>query len=196
MLSLGQELLYGDLHPCWSTLTPKQVDLSMLFPEPSVSDGHPWTSMLAFLSGEKRQAVCTSTTIPPVKIVEKVNWEYNHIQLQNCLYVTFCLCYATELTPSRSKYSIDLSKDLDDTAVSLLIKHGLGKRFPDPCSAWKAQNFESGRITQKTIAEKKQFVDAQLKNDQPQLDDTLARGIVKEILNTYWYVLLQFSPVK
>lgn len=89
MLSLGQALLYEELHPCWLTLMPKQVDLSMLFPEPSVSDGHPVASMPVFLSGEKRQAVYTSTPIPPVKTVEKVNKECNHFQLQSYLYVTF-----------------------------------------------------------------------------------------------------------
>ena len=153
-------------------------------------------SIPVFLSGEKRQAVCTSTPIPPVKTVEKVNRECSHIQLQHYLYATFCPCNATKLTLSRFKHFIDLSKDLNDTAVSLLIEHGLEKRFPSPCSAWKARSAESERITQKTIAEGKQSVDAQLKNDQPQLKDILAREIVKEILNTYWYGLSQCSPVK
>jgi len=38
----------------------------MLFPEPSVAEGHSTTSAPVFLSGEKRQAVRTSTPIPPV----------------------------------------------------------------------------------------------------------------------------------
>jgi len=102
----------------------------------------------------------------------------------------FHLYNPTKLTPSRSNHSIDLSKDLDDAAVSLLIEHGLGKRFPDPCGAWKAQNYESEAITQKKIAEGKRYVDEQLKNDQPLLEDILAREIAREILDKYPYVLL------
>jgi len=162
----------------------------MLLPEPSVADGHPVIYMPVFLSGEKRQAIRTSTPIPPAKTVEKVNKECNYTQLQNYLYATFRLCNETELTLSRSKHSIELSKDLDDTAVSLLIEHGLGKRFPDPCSAWKARNAESERIARKNITEGKQLVDVQLKNDQPLLEDILAREIAREILRAYPYVLL------
>ena len=95
-----------------------------------------------------------------------------------------------KLTSSRSKYSIELSQDLDDSAVSLLIEHGLGSRFPTTCNAWKAQNNKSKEATRKSIFEKKQYIDKQLKNDQPLLEDTLAREIIRRILDKLPYVLL------
>ena len=70
-------------------LTPGQVDLSMLFPEPSVAGGPPTNSAPVFLSGEKRQAVRTSTPIPPVKNVERIDKEYSAVRLRDYLYVTF-----------------------------------------------------------------------------------------------------------
>ena len=173
-------------------LKSKQVDLSMLFPEPNVAEGHPMNSVPVFLSGEKRQAVRTSTPIPPVKTVEKVKKDCNNIQLQNYLYVTFHLCDTVELTPSRSKYSVDLSKDLDDAAVSLLIEHGLGSRFSTVCHAWKTRNAENKEAARKSIFEGKQRVDEELKNSQPQLEDMLAREVSRRILDTYPYVFLRF----
>jgi len=63
-------------------LKPKQVDLSMLFPEHIVTGGQPKNPVPVFLFGEKRQAVYTSTLTPPAsKVVSQV-------QLQNYLYVT------------------------------------------------------------------------------------------------------------
>jgi len=61
----------------------------MLFPEPSGAEGHSMNSAPVFLSGEKMQAVCTSTHIPPVKKVERVNRECSAVQLRDYLYVTF-----------------------------------------------------------------------------------------------------------
>ena len=162
----------------------------MLFPEPSVAtERDPTSSVPVFLSGEKRQAVRTSTLIPPVKRVEKINRECNHTQLQNYLYVSPCPYNTTTLIPSRSKYYIDLSQDLDDTAVSLLIEHGLGKRFPTACDTWKSRNAENKEIVRKSIFEEKQRVDEILKNERPLVEDTLARGIARRILDAYPYVL-------
>ena len=170
-------------------LKPKQVDISMLFPEPIVAEGLPTTPAPVFLSGEKRQAVRTSTPVPPVKTVERVNKEVNQVRLQDYLYVISHLSSTMELTPSRSKYSIELSQDLDDSAVSLLIENGLGSRFPTPCDAWKAQNTKSKEATRKTIFEKKQDINKKLKNDQSLLADTLAREITGRIQNELPYVL-------
>ena len=169
----------------------------MLFPEPSIAEGQPTNFVPVFLSGEKRQAVRTSVLIPPAKKVEKFNGECNRTQLQNYLYV-FSYSYNTAtLISSRSKYYIDLSRDLDDTAVSLLIEHGLGKRYPTACDAWKSRNAESKEIVRKSIFEEKRRVDENLKNEQPLLEYTLARGIAGKILDAYPYVLrFQASPVR
>lgn len=78
-------------------LKPKQVDLSMLFPEPSVAKGYPTNPVPVFLLGEKRQAVRTSTLIPQVKTVEKVNRECSSVQLRDYLYVTLHLCENVDL---------------------------------------------------------------------------------------------------
>jgi len=162
----------------------------MLFPEPSAADGHPVNPTPIFLSGEKRQAVRTSTLIPPVKKIEMVNKECNRFQLQDYLYVTSNLYSATELTPSRSKYSFDLGEGLDDAAVSLLIKHGLGSRFPTVCDAWLSRDAESKESARKCTFEGKQSVDEQLKNDRPFLEDTLAREVTRRILDAYPYASL------
>jgi hypothetical protein len=167
-----------------------QVDLSMLFLEPSPSEGHPTNPIPIFLSGEKRQAVRTSTLIPPTKTVDMLNRTCNYTQFRSYLYVASHLYSTNDLTLSRSKYSIGLSKDLDDDMVSLLIKHGLGSRFPTPCDAWKSRNAKSEETAQRSISEEKQHVDEQLRNDQPLLEDTLAREIIKRILVKYPYVFL------
>jgi hypothetical protein len=148
-----------------------------------------------FLSGEKRQAVHTSTLIPPVKTVEKVKQDCNHIRLQTYLYVISHLYGTIKLTPSRSKHPIDLSKDLDDAAVSLLIEHGLGSRFPTACDAWRSRNTESKKATWKSISEGKRRVDEELKNDQPLLEDALAKEVTRRILDACPYVsLTKFHP--
>jgi len=64
-----------------------QVDLSALFPEPSIADGPQNNSVPVFLVGEKRQAVYTSTHIPQVKTVEKVSRECSSVRLRDYLYV-------------------------------------------------------------------------------------------------------------
>lgn len=167
----------------------------MLFPQPSVAEGQSTNSAPVFLSGEKRQAVRTSTPIPPVKTVEKVNKECNLIQLQNYLYVTFHLCNTTELTPSRSKYFVDLSEDLDDASVSLLVQHGLGNKFPTACSTWKSRNAKSKETTQKSFLEGKQRVDEELKKDRPVLENTLAKEVTRTILHAYPCVSIsKFHP--
>ena len=66
----------------------------MLFPEPSVAEGHPTNSTPVFLSGEKKQAVRTSTPIPPVKNVEWIKKECSAVRLRDYLYVTFA-CVTT-----------------------------------------------------------------------------------------------------
>ena len=68
-------------------LNPEQVDLSNIFPKPNTTEGPLGGPTLRFLSGEKRQAICTSTLIPPVEVVKKINGVYNHTQLRNYLYV-------------------------------------------------------------------------------------------------------------
>lgn len=170
-------------------LKPKQVDLSMLFSKP-IAGGHPTNPTPAFLSGEKKQAVRTSTFIPPVETIERVSEEVNQVQLRSYLYVTSHLSSIIKLTPSRSKFSIGLSQDLDDSAVSLLVENGLRNSFPTVCDTWKAQNIKNKEITQKSISEKRRDVDEQLRNDQPLLEDALARGVTRRILDTYPYVLL------
>ena len=171
-------------------LKPKQVDLSMLFLESSLAEGQPATFTPMFLSGEKRQAILTSTLIPPVKKVEKINRECNRTNLQNYLYVFYYPCIITKLILSRSKYSIDLNQDLDDVAVSLLIEHGLGKRFPSACDAWRTRNAKNKETIQKDIYKEKQYVDEQLKNDQPLLENMLAREMARRIMDEYPYALL------
>jgi len=71
----------------------------MLFPEPSVAEGHPANPVPVFLSGEKRQAVRTSTLIPPVKNVETVKRECSAVRLRDYLYVSFRLCNNVLLIP-------------------------------------------------------------------------------------------------
>ena len=168
----------------------------MLFPEPSVAEG-PTNPMPVFLSGEKRQAVRTSKFIPPAKKVEKINGDCNRANLQNILYVLHSPRNMMKLIPSRSKYHVDLSRDLDDVAVSLLIEHGLGKRYPAACDAWKSRNAENKEATRKNILEEERYIDEKLQDEQPLLEDTLARGIARRILDAYPYVLpFQASPVK
>ena len=171
-------------------LKSKQVDLSMLFPETIVMEGHPIQPIPVFLSGEQKQAICTSTRIPPTKTVKKVKEEIYQTQLKNYLYIISHLSDPMKLTPSRSKYSIELSQDLDDSAVSILVENGLCNRFPAACNALKAQNTKSKAIIQQCVFEKKKLVDKDLKNDQLLLEDTLAREIGMRILNAYPYVLL------
>jgi len=172
-------------------LKPKQVDLSMLFPEPIVAEGHPTNPVPVFLSGEQKQAVRTSTLIPPRETVEKVSKEIYQVPLQNYLYVASHLPNPMRLTPSRStKYSVELSQDLDDSAVSLLVENGLHKRFPSACDAWKARNTESKEVARKSVSENRQLVDKQLRDDQPLLEVALAREITRRIMNAYPYVLL------
>ena len=91
---------------------------------------------------------------------------------------------------SRSKYLIDLSEDLDDAAVSLLIEHGLGGRFTTACSAWRSRNAKDEEAARKRISEEKRRVDKQLKEDQPNLEDSLSREMIRRILDAYPYVLL------
>lgn len=146
--------------------------------------------MPVFLSGEKRQAVRTSTPIPPEKKVERVNKEWNHTLLQSHLYVTFHLCSTMKLMQPRSKYIVDLSKDLDDVEVSLLIKHGLGSRFPTACDAWKSRNIGSEETAQQRISEEKRRIDEELRNDQPWLEDILAKETTKIILDVCPYASL------
>jgi len=169
-------------------LNPKQVDISIIFPELNTAEGHPSSPMPEFLSGEKKQAIRTSVLIPPVKRVGKINWECNHTQLQNYLYVLqFYPHSTTTLILFRSKYSIDLNRDLDDAAVSLLIENGLGDRFPTACDTWKSCNAESKENTWRSISEKKQNINEELKDNQPLLD-ALVREITRRILEVHPYV--------
>ena len=55
-------------------------------------------SVPMFLSGEKRQAVRTSTPIPPVENVERVKRECSGVRLREYLYVVF------RLRTTRSSY--------------------------------------------------------------------------------------------
>lgn len=98
-------------------------------------------------------------------------------------------CHDTHI-PLRSRYSIELSQDLDDAAVSLLIENGLDKRFPVACAAWKLETSESSAIAQKCALEKKKLVDEKLINDKSLLEDTLARELTRGILQAYPCVLL------
>ena len=94
------------------------------------------------------------------------------------------------LTPQRSKYLIDLSNDLDDAAVFILIDHGLGNRFPAPCISWRSHNAKSRETTQRAIQEGKRQVDDQLKNDRSLLEDILTREMMRRILDACPYVTL------
>lgn len=163
----------------------------MLFPEPAVAERHPTNPVPVFLSGEQKQAVRTSTLIPPRETVETVSKEIYQVPLQNYLYVAFHLSNPISLTLSRStKYSIELSRDLDDPAVSLLIENGLYKRFRSACDAWKARNSENKEAFWKNASENRQLVDKRLKDDQLLLEDVLTREITRRILDAYPYVLL------
>lgn len=164
-------------------LKPKQVDLSMLFPEHDVAEGKQRNPVPVFLSGEKKQAVYISTLIPPASKV------VGQVQLQNYLYVTSYLLGPMKLTPLRSKHSIELSRDLDDSAIFLLVENGFHDRFPVACDAWKARNTNSREIAQKSVYENRQLVDEQLKCDQPLLEGVLAREITRRISDACPYVL-------
>ena len=168
-------------------LRPKQVDVSMLFPEPAVAGGQPTNAM--FLSGERKQAIRTSTLIPPREKVARFNKEIPRVQLQNILYVTYYLSDVMKLTPLRTKHFIELTRDLDDTAVSLLIENGLGIKFPTVCEDWKVQDAKNKEVTRKSVSEGKQLVDQQLRDDQPLLEDMLTGEIIERILDTSPYVV-------
>lgn len=144
--------------------------------------------MPLFLSGEKRQAIRTSKHIPPTKNFKEINKQINPVQLNDYLYVISQPRCEIKLTPSRSKYSVHLCQDLDDDAVSLLIKNGLGKRFPTACDTWKSRTSGGRKLTQENIRAKKKEVEEELLKDQPLLEDTLAREMVRRILETYPYV--------
>jgi len=94
-----------------------------------------------------------------------------------------------KLTLSRSKHSIELSQDLDDSAIFLLVENGLCNKFPAACDAWKARNTNSKEIAQKSVSENRQLVDKQLKGDKPLLEGALAREIARQILGACPYVL-------
>lgn len=149
--------------------------------------------MPGFLSGEKRQAICTSTFISPEKRVGKINGECNRTQLQNYLYALSYPHNTTKLTLPRSKYYISLSQDLDDNAVSLLIENGLSGRFSTACNAWKFRNAESKEATQRSISEEKLHIDEQLKGNLPLLEDTLTKEITRRILEIHGYVPFVFE---
>ena len=134
------------------------------------------------------QAVLTSTLIPPKRRSDKFNKEINYPKLNEYLYVAIQLYYSLKLTLLRSKYSIELSQDLDDTAVSLLIESGLKNRFSIACATWESQNSESKEITRRSIVERKKSADEELRRDQPLLEDILAREIIRRILEAYPYV--------
>jgi len=87
------------------------------------------------------------------------------------------------LIPQRSKYLIDLSNELDDASVSVLIEHGLGNRFPAPCNSWRSCNAKTKEATRKSIYEGKQQVDEQLKSDKFLLEDTLTKEMMRRILD-------------
>jgi len=146
-----------------------QVDLSMLFPEPSVVEGLAAMTTPVFLSGEKRQAVYTTTSIRPEKKTEKFNKEVNRVLLNDYL----------------SKYYIELSQDLDDAVVLLLVENGLRERFPAICDAWKSQLYESKATARKCVLEKKKCLDEEIKNDKSLLEDTLAKEVTRKILKAY-----------
>ena len=173
--------------PFFLVLRPKQVDISTLFPEPAVAGGQPTNAV--FLSGERKQAIRTSTLIPPRKKVAEFNKEIPQVQLQNILYVTYYLSGVMKLTPLRTERFIELSRDLDDTAVFLLIENGLGTKFPTVCEAWKVQNAKNKEVTRKNVSEGKQLVDQQLKDGQPLLEDMLTGEIIRRILDTSPYVI-------
>jgi hypothetical protein len=164
----------------------------MLFPKPGAVEGHSTVPTPVFLSGERGQAVLTSTLIPPERKVEKVN-KINYPRLNEYLYVTIRLYDSLKLTLPRSKYYIELSHDLDDIAVSLLIKGGLKNRFPTPCVTWESQNSESKEIVRRDTVERKKSVDEELKRSQPLLEDILAREMIRRILEEYPYVSLTQS---
>ena len=94
------------------------------------------------------------------------------------------------LIPQRSRYLIDLSNDLNDAAVSILIDQGLGSRFPAPCISWRSSHAKNKETTQKSIYEGKRQVDDQLKNDRPLLEDTLTKEMARRILDACPYVTL------
>lgn len=153
-----------------------------------MAEGHPTIPVPVFLSGERRQAVYTSTFIAPVKTVGEVKKEVNQVQLRDYLYVTSHLSSTMKLTPLRFNYSVELSQDLDDSAISHLIEGGLKSRFPNACDAWKDQNTKNTETVQKSVFEKKKLVDKQLKDDQPLLEDALAREIIRRTMVAYPYV--------
>jgi len=146
--------------------------------------------MPEFLSGEKKQAIRTSVLISPAKKTGKLDRDYNRTQLQNYLYAPSYPHNTMRLMLLRSKYSIGLSQDLDDDAVSLLIKNGLGDRFPTACAAWKSRNAESKEVTRRCISEEKQGINEQLKDNQPLLEDALVGEITRRILEVYPYVFI------
>jgi hypothetical protein len=157
----------------------------MLFPKAGVAEECSTMPAPIFLSGEKKQAVCTSMSILPQKKVEKVNKEVNSFVLESYLYVTYSLCIVSLLTPPRSKYPVELSQDLDDAAVSLLIQNGLKKKFRVACDTWKSRIAESKETFWKSVQEEKKHVDEELGNDRPLLEDTLTREVVRRILEVY-----------
>ena len=73
--------------------------------------------------------------------------------------------------------------------MALLIDHGLGNRFPAPCNTWRSSSAKCKETTQECIYEEKREVDEKLKNDRLLLEDTLAREIVRTILDACPYVV-------
>lgn len=169
-------------------LRPKQVDISMLFPKPTVT-GDQQTNAV-FLSGERKQAIRTSALIPPTKRVDEINKDIFQAQLKNVLYVIYYVFDVTKLMPLRTKYSIELSRDLDDAAVSLLIENGLDMKFPTICDTWKTQNAKNKEMTRKSVFEGKQLADKRLNDDKPLVENALTREIITRILGISSYVIL------
>lgn len=186
----GQALQWEDCCECQLILTLKQVDLSMLFHEPSLVEGCSTMSTPMFLSGEKRQAVYTLSLIGPEKRVIEINEVVDSISLNNYLYVNCPLSDVAILTTSRSKFSIELDEDLNDAAVSLLIENGLKKRFPAACEVWKCRTSKSRETAQKCMFEKKKRIDEELGKDKSLLEDSLGREVARRILKVCPCVLL------
>ena len=94
--------------------------------------------------------------------------------------LTACL-----LGVDRTSDRLCLNEKMDVEALGILVRSGLGKRFPERCRQWR-QNSDVVRKTFEFSARAENMnILARLRNDQPALRSSLVEAIVENVLRLY-----------
>ena len=85
----------------------------------------------------------------------------------------------------RASDRLRLGEKLDDEALGILIRSGLGKRFPQQCMQWK-QDSNAVRNTSESRANTEiANVSARLRMELPTLRRSLFEAVLDEVLRLY-----------